>query len=92
MITISQPATPTVQESAKCISFDMRLNNGEWIAEIGFELLDSTGKGIGQKTIQITRENWNTFWTGFNSGSFLYSQLSGTTVTDQDGDFVNPSK
>lgn len=58
------------------------LGTVELKAIVAFDIIDQNGKVVSSHVIKYTGSDYNTFWTNFNSGKFLYEQL----VLDRDLD------
>lgn len=50
--------------------------NGQKQAEVVFKIMDETGTQIGVDSLKYDGDSFNTFWTNFNSGTFLYQELA----------------
>jgi hypothetical protein len=45
-------------------------------ASLWFDILNEAGKRIGTKTYSYVGDDFNTFWTNFNTGKFLYDEFA----------------
>lgn len=94
-----QKVTPTVE--TKVIFSELTLtkdNVGKLSARVRFSVLDADNNVIENLFYYRTGDDFNTFWNGFTTGKYLYSQLelrnsSGSLVAipnSVENDFVNP--
>lgn len=49
--------------------------SGNVFASVVFSVVNERGEVIGQKSLNYTGEEFNTFWSGFTSGKFLFDEV-----------------
>lgn len=88
MLTINQPKV--IAETQDFQFDELHITggaNGQLVATISFIVNDENGKRIDTKVLTYSGEEFNTFWSDFNSGKYLYEQL----VEKQELDVTVPS-
>lgn len=91
---IDQPIILATSQNVICTGFNMQKMGASWTASITFKIDDQDGQFVKNISVKVTADQWNTFWTNFTSGAFLYQTLitdQGITATAPvtDSDFVN---
>lgn len=67
----------------------------ELYADVYFDIKDENGTIVATERMVYTGENYNTFWSNFNSGQFLYEELVSkksiqlTLTNAVEADFLN---
>lgn len=92
MITINEPKI--IANSQKIIFDELHIIGGKdknLSAVVSFIILNENNERIDTKTITYTGEDYNTFWSNFNSGKFIYQELElGIEVDNSiENDFIN---
>ena len=78
-----------------CTHFEMTKRINGWAARAVFTIYDENDKIVGTQLFDCPAENWNAFWSNFNSGTFLDRELNAqanlnATVEDSEQDYLNP--
>jgi len=92
-IQIQKQLVVADSQTYKCENVTMQ-KAGEWTASVTFGIYNENGERVDQVVLSYEAPQFNDFWAGFNSGTYLYEQLvaqQGLTVTvpNSEGDFVN---
>jgi hypothetical protein len=74
-IELNQPVVIANNQKIECTSIILNKNEKGWCAEINFSILNEEGQQIGKKSIEYKEEEFNNFWSNFNSGKYLYDEL-----------------
>lgn len=101
MITINEPKIIANEQNIKfeniLIQKDKnREGSYDLIAIIKFGVWNENNERIDEKIIVYSGEDYNTFWSNFNTGKFLYDELKVKENLNVDipleveNDFVNP--
>lgn len=95
MLTINEPLTIATLQNIKFDELHITGGNeGKLSAQITFIVTNEKGERVDTKLVQIAIADFNDFWTNFNTGIFLYEQLSKVGVKQAidasvETDFVN---
>lgn len=70
-----------------------RSGEGKLTARVSFNIFNEKNQSLGSDTLSYEGEAFNTFWTDFTSGSFLYNELAKRhkiqTTVEAESDFTN---
>jgi len=85
---------PVVLASSQVIEFKSVLiekSGGQNVAHLSFKVTNQAGELLPSIHKFYSGEDFNTFWSAFNSGTFLYTQL-GEDIgqTSFESEFINP--
>ena len=66
----------------------------ELIAILTFNVFNEKGDALWNKFLKYKGEQFNEFWNGFNTGTFLYEELKKNanldiTILDSESEFIN---
>lgn len=95
MLTINEPITIASIQNIKFNELHITGGNeGKLNAVISFIVTNENGEIVDTKIVRIDVNDFNDFWTKFNTGIFIYEQLSKVGVKQAidasvEADFVN---
>lgn len=80
-IIVNEPLVLAQSQSVRFDSLSIVRTNSGMRAVISFSVLDENNNVVSQKRKEYNGADFNTFWSNFNSGIFLYEELNlGVTV------------
>ena len=94
-IIINEPIILTEEQNKSFQTLVIAKNQeNELIARITFTISDNNGTIVKDETLTYTGIAFNEFWSNFNSGKYLYEELTkneiDVTVSDDvESDFIN---
>ena len=97
-IIINAEVTRITTQEYKFASVSIRkeILTQKLMAVVSFDKIDQNGKKIDTVSITYKNDEYNTFWTNFNNGTYLYSELNThqhlnvNPLPEMEQDFKNP--